>query len=477
MNSIPLHPGRLARAAALSLGLTFTVLFFTGCTTGPDYVRPLVETPVDWRWKLAEPRDHVPRGPWWEVFGDPELNRIQALAMSDNLDLRAAFARVEQARIAARLTQSQFYPTLNGQAGWARYRTSGNAPAPVPFPVPSMQQSQWSTPLDLSYEIDLWGKVRRDFESARSRAVGSEAARQAVLLALQADVAATYFALQIANQETELLRQTIALRTEALGVFGQRLTAGVGGEFEVQRARVEVATAEADLAAIERRHAGLLNHLAVLCGRPPSALDFTITPGMPRLPQIQPDVPSSVLERRPDVAEAERELAARCAQIGVAKASFFPVVRLTASGGFLSGELEDLFSWDSRTWSIGPGVSVPLFAGGRLRAGLDRTRAAYEEAVSLYRQRILVAFQEVEDNLSALSHLSRESVARKNAADAAREARTIAFDRYRAGSVNFLEVVDAENARLLNELAHLRVANEQQLASVRLIKALGGGWE
>jgi multidrug efflux system outer membrane protein len=452
-------------------------LLLTGCKTGPDYVRPPVETPEAWRWKLAEPRDHVPRGAWWEVFGDPELNRIEALAMTDNLDLRAAFGRVEQARIAARLTQSQFYPTLDGQAGWVRYRTSGSAPAPVPFPVPSMQQSQWSVPLDLSYELDLWGKVRRDFEAARYRAQGSEAARQAVLLALQAEVAAAYFSLQIAGQQADLLKQTIELRTEALGLFEQRLTAGIGGDFEVQRARVEVATAEADLAIVERVAAELQNLLAVLCGRPPSALAFTVTPGLPRLPQIQPDVPSSVLERRPDVAQAERELAARCAQIGVAQASFFPVVRLTASGGFLSGDLEDLFNWDSRTWSIGPGLSVPLFAGGRLRAGRDRARAAYEEAVSLYRQQILVAFQEVENNLSALSHLARESGARKTAAEAAKEARRIAFDRYRAGSVNFLEVVDAEQARLLNELAHLRVANEQQLATVRLIKAMGGGWE
>jgi multidrug efflux system outer membrane protein len=475
---ILIHPRQyrqLARAAALTLGLAGLLL--TGCKTGPDYVRPTVETPEAWRWKLAEPRDHVPRGAWWEVFGDPELNRLEALAIADNLDLRAAFGRVEQARLAARLTESQFYPTIDGQAGWVRYRTSGSAPAPVPFPVPSMQQSQWSIPLDLSYELDLWGKVRRDFEAARYRAQGSEAARQAVLLALQAEVAAAYFSLQTAGQQQDLLKQTIALRSEALGLFEQRLAAGIGGDFEVQRARVEVATAEADLAAVERGAAQLQHLLAVLCGRPPSALEFTVTPGPPRLPQIQPDVPSSVLERRPDVAQAERELAARCAQIGVAKASFFPVVRLTASGGFLSGDLEDLFNWDSRTWSIGPGLSVPLFAGGRLRAGLERSRAAYEEAVSLYRQQVLVAFKEVEDSLSALSHLARESTARQTAAEAAEAARRIAFDRYRAGSVNFLEVVDAEQARLLNELAHLRVGNEQQLATVRLIKALGGGWE
>jgi multidrug efflux system outer membrane protein len=452
-------------------------LLLPGCKTGPDYVRPPVETPEAWRWKPAEPRDHVVRGPWWEVFDDPELNRIEALAMAGNLDLQAAFGRVEQARLAARLTKSQLYPTVDGQAGWVQYRTSGSAPAPVPFDVPSMQQSQWSVPLDLSYELDLWGKVRRDFEAARYRAQGSEAARQAVLLALQAEVAAAYFSLQTAGLQTNLLSQTIALRTEALGLFEQRLAAGIGGDFEVQRARVEVATAEADLAAVDRRVAELQHLLALLCGRPPSALEFTVTAGPARLPEIRPDVPSSVLERRPDVAQAERELAARCSQIGVAKASFFPVVRLTASGGFLSGDLEDLFNWDSRTWSIGPGISVPLFAGGRLRAGLERSRAAYEEAIALYRQQVLVAFKEVEDNLSALGHLARESAARKTAAEAAKEARRIAFDRYRAGSVNFLDVVDAENARLLNELAHLRVANEQQLATVRLIKALGGGWE
>jgi multidrug efflux system outer membrane protein len=454
------------------------IAILAGCAVGPDYVRPTVETPPDWRWKPAEPRDHLPRGAWWEVFADTNLNRLQDLALGNNLELQAALARVDQARSQARVSRADFFPSVNASAQWQRSRTSGNSPSPVPqFDIPSFYQSQWSVPLDLSYELDLWGKVRRGFEASRAQAVGAEAARQAVLLALQADVAAAYFTLQTLDRQVDLLTQTIDLRRQALEVFEQRLRAGMGSEFEVQRARVEVATAEADLQLLRRRRAESLNLLALLCGRPSAGFEPVITSGLPTLPEIVPGLPAALLERRPDIAQAERELAARSAQIGVARAAFFPAVRLTAAGGYLSGELEDLFRWDSHTWMLNPSISVPLFAGGRNRATLERARAAYEEAVSLYRQRILVAFKEVEDSLSALTFLRQEAAARRQAAEAARLATRLAFERYRSGSVNFLEVVDSESARLLNELAHERALQEQILTTVRLAKALGGGWE
>jgi multidrug efflux system outer membrane protein len=362
-------------------------------------------------------------------------------------------------------------------ASFVRYRTSGNAPSPVPFPVPSFTQQQWTVPFDVSYEIDLWGRVRRSFEAAQQLALGAEAARRSVLLTLQADVAATYFSLQSTTRAVDLLQQAIQLRNEAVQIFQQRLEAGIGSEFEVQRGRTEAAVAEAQLQAAKRGQAEFLNALAVLCGQAPSNFHLQVTTNEFALPAISPGIPSAVLERRPDIARAERELAARLAEIGVATTAFFPSVHLTASGGFLSGEVSDLFAWDSRIWSIGPGITVPIFQGGRNRAGLERARAAYDESVAIYRQKVLTAFKEVEDSLAGLQFLSQEVEARRQAAEAATQAAKLSFERYRAGAIAFLELIDSENARLQNELLRVRAANEQSLATVRLVKALGGGWD
>ncbi len=459
------------------LPLLLAVFVCAGCKLGPDYKRPEVQTPTNWRWKAAEPQDHVSRGEWWNVFRDPELDALMIQAGDQNLNLQAAFARVEQARAAARIDRSQFYPSLTSSPSFVRYRTSGNAPSPVPFPVPSFTQQQWTMPFDLSYELDLWGRVRRSFESAQQLALSAEAARQSVLLTLQADVAATYFSLRSVTRQIELLEQAIELREEGVRIFQQRSDAGIGSEFEVQRGRTEAAVARAELQAAQRRRGELLNGLAVLCGKAPAGFEPRISSADWILPVIAPGVPSAVLERRPDVAQAERELAASMAQIGVAKAAFFPSVRLTASGGFLSGEVSDLFAWDSHTWSIGPGISLPIFQGGRNRAGLERARAVYDESVAIYRQQVLTAFKEVEDNLAGLQFLGHEVEARRQAAEAATQAAKLSFERYRAGAIAFLELIDSENARLQNELLRVRAANEQTLATVRLVKALGGGWE
>ena len=466
------HPGILTTA-----GWGLALLWLNGCALGPDYQRPSVTEPPDWRWKIAEPKDRAPRGAWWKVFQDPALDAAEQAAVAGNFDVKAAVARVEQARAVARIDRAQFYPALNAQASFVRYRTSGNSPSPVPFPVPSFRQSQWSVPFDLSYEIDLWGRVRRSFDSAQQMALAAEAARQSILLSLQADVAVAYFSLQSVRREIDLLTQAIRVRKEALQIFEQRTDAGIGSKFEVERGRVEVAAAEADLHGAHRRQAEWINALALLSGQASAVFAPVIGEVESPLPQIAPDVPSALLERRPDIAQAERELASRLAQIGVAKAAFFPSIRLTATGGVLSGDVSDLFLWDSRTWSFGPQIRLPLFEGGRNKAGLERARAAYEESVALYRQKVLGAFREVEDSLSALQFLQPEAESRREGAEAAALAAKLSLERYRAGAVNFLEVVDSENARLLNELARVRVAQEQRIATVRLVKALGGGWE
>jgi len=467
----------LAHALRRGVPTALTLLMAAGCAVGPDYERPAVQVPTDWRWKVADPSDHVLRGDWWSVFQEPQLNVLQEKARAGNLDLQAAFHRVDQARAVARVSRAEFFPTLDGAADWSRYRTSGNSPSPVPFPIPSFTQEQWRAGLDLSYELDLWGRVRRSFESARYLAMSAQAAYQGVLLSLQADVAANYFALKGTEHQLNVLRQTIEIRTNAFDAIEQRVNAGFGTEFETQRAKVEVAAAEAALQVVLRRRAELVNALAVLCGEPASSFEVEVPTEVQPMPAVEPNLPSTLLERRPDVAQAERDLAARNAEIGVAKAAFFPVVSLTAAGGYLSGEVSDLFLWDSRTWIVNPSISLPLFAGGRNKANLERSRAAYEESVAVYRQSVLVAFQEVEDNLAALRFLESEVTALETAMVAARNATSISYERYRAGAINFIELVDAEARRLEAELAFVRSATEQRLTMVRLLKALGGGWE
>ena len=453
------------------------LLGLSACKTGPDYQRPAVETPADWRWKVAQPSDHADKGEWWRIFAEPRLDAFQAQAAGQNQDLRAATARVEQARAAARISRSEFFPSLTSTPSFSRYRTSGNAPTPFGFAVPSFTDKAWSVPFDLTYELDVWGKVRRSFEASRHLAIGAAAARQNVLLTLQADVAANYFILVGLNAEITTLEEAIRLREEALQVFKQRLEAGVGTDFEVERTKVELATAQADLAAARLRKAQTENALAVLCGKAPSDFTGEAAVILPPPPEIAPDLPSSLLERRPDIAEAEREMAARNAEIGAAKAAYFPSIRLTANGGLQSGDLKNLFKWESRVWTISPSIHIPIFEQARLKAEHQRAKAAYEEAVAEYRQKTLVAFREVDDSLAALRFLKEQSAALEVAVVAARNSSRIAFDRFSAGTVNFLEVVDAESARLQNELARIRILTEQLNATVRLVKALGGGWQ
>jgi multidrug efflux system outer membrane protein len=451
-------------------------LILAGCSTAPVYERPEVAQPDGWRWKVAEPRDRVPRGEWWKVFQDPALDVLQAEASVRNQDLQAAMARAEQARSLARMSRADSLPSVAGSGSWARYRTSGNAPSPVPFPVPSFTQQQWTTPLDLSYEVDLWGRVRGSFQSARQQALAAESAQESLRLMVQAEVAKFYFDLQNSQAEVRVLELTVRLRQEAMEIFDQRFEAGLIGDYEIQRGRVEVAGAEAELQAARRRQAEILNGLALLCGR--TASGFAPEPSTNTLlPVIAAGLPSALLERRPDVAQAERELASRLADLGVAKVASYPSLKLTGTGGFLSGEVKNLFEWDSRTWGLGPSLSIPIFQGGRNRANQAKAKAAYEEGVARFRQRVLEAFRDVEDSLAAIQFLAEEASARGRAADAARTSARIALSRYQAGSINFLDVVTAENARLGAELARVRVEHEQRLATVRLIKALGGGWE
>jgi multidrug efflux system outer membrane protein len=302
-----------------------------------------------------------------------------------------------------------------------------------------------------------------------------------VLLTLNSDVAQNYFALRSLDAEIATVNSTVDLRHEQVRLVRSRLEGGIGSELDVAQAETELATTEADAASLAQRRDQLENAIAILVGENPAnfklaALENANTNWNPQPPEIPAGLPADLLERRPDVAQAERQLASANAKIGVAKAAFFPVLSLTGSGGYLSGDVESLFNWDSHTWSIGPSLSLPIFAGGRNRANYQRSQAAFDEAVALYRQRVLVAFGEVEDSLSGIQHLAVQSQAQQRAVASAQRAADLATDRYRSGIVAYIEVIDASRDTLTAERANAQLAGQRLIASVQLIKALGGGW-
>jgi multidrug efflux system outer membrane protein len=428
-------------------------------------------------WKAGFPADHLPKDKWWEIFHDPVLNHLEEQASSGNLDLRAALLRVEQARATARIRRGEFFPEGAINSSYRRERYSPNQ-------EPSFGAITADTiraPLDLSYEIDLFGRVRRGFQAARADAEATKAAYYNLMLTLQGDVAINYFRLRALDSEIAALARTAALRQEQRSMVQGRFEAGAGNELDVARAQTELASAQAELFALERQRAELENALAILSGNHPSQFQIAADPSKstvwnPGPPIVPVGLTSDLLERRPDVAEAERQIAAANARVGIARLAAFPVVRLTGSGGYVSGDFQNLFDWDSRVWSVGPSVSIPLFAGGRNRANKARANAAYEEAILRYRQRVLNAFAEVENSLAALHFLTEQRVAQDDALQNARRAAELAEIRYRAGIVGYLDVVDASRAVLQTERATVQLAGQHLIASVQLIKALGGGW-
>ena len=450
-------------------------------TVGPDYHAPTNAVPEKYKatelgsWKEGTPLDKVAKGNWWEIFKDEELDRLQTQSTHENQNLRAAMARVNQARATARVARGELLPSLNLGPSWTRQRFSPNQ-------VPSfgdMTANNFSVPLDLSYEIDLWGRVRRNFESSRAEAQASLADYYNVLLTLQSDVAQNYFGLRALDAEIATVAGTVDLRKEQVNLVRSRFDAGIGNELDVARAETELATTQAEVAALAQRRTELENALAILAGSNPAVFRVsarTVRGWNPRAPEIPAGLPSDLLERRPDVSQAERLLASANARIGVAKAAFFPVVALTASGGYLSGELENLFNWESRVWSIGPSISLPIFAGGRNRANYHRSQAAFEEAVAHYRQQVLVAFGDVENSLSGIRHLADESEAQSRAVAQARRAADLATQRYRSGIVSYVEVIDANRDALQAERAEAQLSGQRLITTVQLIKALGGGW-
>lgn len=458
-------PPGLRIAAALA-ALAATVL--TACATGPDYRRPAVELPAGFKesagWKLAEPRAEADRGPWWGAFGDPVLDGLMAQADAGNQGLRAAEAQVRAAEATLRVAQAAGYPSVSGNAAAARSAQG------------RIERSQFSLGAAASWEIDLWGRVRRSVEAGEASAQASADDLAAARLSVQAAVAQNYFQLRAADLQKKLLEETVAGYERSLQLVGNQYAAGLVARGDVILAQAQLKSAQAQVIDTGIQRAQYEHAIAILAGKAPADFAVAAAEAPLKLPAIGPGMPSALLERRPDVAAAERRMAAANAQIGVSQAALFPALTLSASAGVQSSTLGELFSLPNRVWSLGPALAGSLFDAGLRRAQTRQAMAAYDVTEANYRQIVLTALQDVEDNLAALRLLESEAAVQDEAVAAARQSVQIALNQYRAGTASYLVVVTAQNTLLANERTALDIRRRRLLAAVGLVRSLGGGW-
>ena len=463
--------------------VVFAALLALGCTVGPDYQRPAAlgknpmpsvfaeaKTGNPGKWKQASPAAHLPRGMWWKVFGEAELNRIEAQATADNQTLAGFLARFEQARTLVNVARADWFPQVSAVPDLNRQRTSANLPTGK-----STTFNSYNVPLDASWELDLWGRVRREAEGARALATAAGDDLEAAKLTVQAEVAIDYFSLRSVDAQANLIRETIKTYQRFLELTQDRHSSGIATAYDVSLAETQLKSTEAQLPALELQRANLVHALAALCGQ--SANGFAIAPSHgieeSAAPAIPAGVPSGLLEQRPDIAAAERRMAVANAAIGQATAAFYPKVMLNGSAGYQSVHAADIFSWPSRAWAFGPSLQLPLFTGGRNSALLGSARAAYDSAVAAYRQTVLSAFQDVEDQLASQRLLAEQLNKEKAALMSSRRTLEISITRYKGGLITYLEV---QNTTLTHEQTVVQLTALRQSAKVSLIKALGGGW-
>ena len=473
------------RISDFSIGLLALAVLVPGCMVGPDYKRPsalgtnamppaFTETTVTnlGEWKPAEPSAHLPRGTWWELFGDAELNRLETMATTGNQELAAALAHFEQARALVNVARADLFPQVSAASSFSRQRSSANSVSGK-----SSTFNTFSVPLEAGWELDLWGRVRRGVEGARARLTAAADDLESAKLAIQAEVAIDYFTLRALDEQYALFQQTIKAYQRSLELTQNRHKSGIATEYDVSLAETQLKSTEAQLPAVDLQRANLRHALATLCGQPATSFAIVESKTTPtNAPVIPNAVPSELLERRPDIASAERRMAAANADVGVATSAFYPRVMLNGLAGFQSIDAGTLFNWPSRVWSVGPSLQLPLFTGGRTRAQLASTRAAYDATVANYRQTVLSAFQEVEDQLAAQRLLAQEFEAENAALKSARRTLEISNTRYKGGVITYLEVAIAQSAALAHEQTVVQLSARRLSAAVSLIKALGAGW-
>ena len=458
------------------------LLLLTGCTAGPNYHRPDVTLAPAWKeqapWRVASPQDSIPKGNWWTIFGDGELSQYEAQALKANQNIEVARNQLDQARASARITQSGLFPQMSAAVSGQRARISANQPTSSGIPLKTaVTQNVFTIPFNLSWEPDVFGGVRRSVESAAADYQATAAALENVRLVITAELAVDYFNLRELDAEIAVVNSALQYQEKALQLVQNRHAGGIASGLDVAQQETQLNATRTQDTLLRRQRAQFEHAIAALTGIPASSFSIPAKPLALVPPEIPQGVPSDVLERRPDIAQAERQMAAQNAQIGVAKSAFFPSVGINAAAGFLSGELGVILNAPSGFWALGANVTEAIFTGGRRRAQVDFAQSAYGSSVAGYRQSVLNAFEEVEDNLSGLDVLAQAAETQQQAVEAAQRALKIATERYTGGLVSYLDVVTAEQTLLDNQRLAVQLLGQRLVTSVGLIKALGGGWD
>ena len=459
--------------------MALCLLALVGCTVGPDYVRPtpVATMPTTFKelhgWKEAQPHDGTISERWWEIYHDPVLNFLEEQVAISNLNIAVAEAQYRQARALVQSAKAGNFPTLSVGASATRSQTSGNLGAGKSG---SATSSNFQLPLDLTWELDLWGRIRREVEASQASARASAADLAAATLSAQAELAGDYFQLRVVDAQKQLLDATTDVYRNSLDMTNNRYAVGMAAKSDVLQAKTQLRSAEAQAIDLGVQRAQLEHAIALLTGNPPAVFSLPATALTTVVPHIPIGLPSELLERRPDIASSERKVAAANARIGIVEAAYYPTIQLSATGGLSASSLASLFVWPSRFWSVGPSTSVTLFDGGLRNAQSEQAKAAYDATVAAYRETVLTACQGVEDNLAALRILEEETKVQDQAVQAAQQVVTITNNQYQAGTVAYINVLVFQAVALSNERTALDLLGRRLTASVLLVKALGGGW-
>ena len=457
-------------------------LLASGCTVGPNYNRPSAPVPAKWDvqepWREAEPKDGIPKTTWWTVFHDEELNGLENDLLVSNQSLKVSMATFEQARATAAITNATIFPQVgvNPSVGMQRY--SGTRPTGSNIPLSgAVTQSNWLLPFSVSYEVDLFGKRRRTIESAQASYQASAADLENVRLVLTAELAADFFTLRQLDSEIGILDRTVVALQKGLQLVQSRHAGGVASGLDVAQEETLLNTTRTQATLLQQQRKQFEDAIAVLVGKTAPDFHLAVRELVAEPPNINTSLPSDVLERRPDIAETERQMASANAQIGVSKAAYYPSIVLFGQGGWNSINVSQLFNAESAIWAVGANIAEPIFTGGARRAQVQYSQAGYDATVANYRGTVLNAFREVQDNITGLQVLDTARRSQADAVDAARRQLDIATSRYVGGLVNYLDVVNAQQILLSNEQEAAVIQGQRLVTSVLLVKALGGGWD
>jgi NodT family efflux transporter outer membrane factor (OMF) lipoprotein len=479
---------RLILTGIVALLLVLLLVALEGCTVGPKYVRPTAPTTAAYKedapaafkesdqWQPAKPGDQASHGKWWEIFGDPELNQLEEQIASSNESLKVAEARFREARAAIRFNRASQFPTISTTPSASYVKSSDFSPN-FPSRIQQSSKGDFILPFDLSYEIDLWGRVRRLVAAAREEAQATAADYETAKLSLEAELAMDYFELRSADAQKQLLDDTVKAYSDNLQLTLNRFKGGVAPKADVAQAQTQLDTTRVQDTDVTVQRAQFEHAIAILIGKPPAEFNLGTAPLNYQPPGIPVGLPSELLQRRPDIAAAERRVAEANQQIGIARAAYFPTVTLGGSAGFSGSQGSNWFTWPSGFWAVGPALAQTLFDGGRRRATSESARANYDATVATYRQTSLTAFQEVEDNVAALRILENETQQQQQAVASSQESLQLFTNRYKGGVDTYLQVITAQTIELSNERNAIDILRRRLDASVLLIKALGGGWK